>query len=74
MSQRWRLIFTPVDTWFFRESRPHGAAGADRLESLFPPPVRTVVGGYPYPYRGVPEYRLAGFSPGRSIFRGNQHQ
>ncbi|UYM15660.1 type III-B CRISPR module-associated Cmr3 family protein [Endozoicomonas euniceicola] len=44
MSQRWRLIFTPVDTWFFRESRPHGAAGADRLESLFPPPVRTVVG------------------------------
>ncbi|AMO56218.1 hypothetical protein GZ77_05240 [Endozoicomonas montiporae] len=44
MSQRWRLTFTPVDSWYFRESRPHGAAGADRLESLFPPPVRTIAG------------------------------
>ncbi|WP_448216488.1 type III-B CRISPR module-associated Cmr3 family protein [Endozoicomonas sp. 2B-B] len=44
MSTHWRLTFTPVDSWYFRESRPHGAAGADRLESLFPPPVRTVAG------------------------------
>ncbi|MFK0571214.1 type III-B CRISPR module-associated Cmr3 family protein [Endozoicomonas sp.] len=40
----WRLTLTPVDSWYFRESRPHGAAGADRLESLFPPPVKTLVG------------------------------
>ena len=44
MTRNWRLTFTPVDSWYFRESRPHGAAGADRLESLFPPPVRTVAG------------------------------
>ena len=34
----------PVDSWFIRESRPHDAAGAARLNSLFPPPVRTLVG------------------------------
>ncbi|MDY6994061.1 MAG: type III-B CRISPR module-associated protein Cmr3 [Pseudomonadota bacterium] len=36
--------FEPLDTWFFRESRPHGAAGSSRLESIFPPPARTVAG------------------------------
>jgi len=35
---------TALDTWFFRESRPHDAAGASELSSLFPPPVRTVAG------------------------------
>ena len=40
----WQLTFTPVDSWYFRESRPHGAAGGDRLESLFPPPVKTLTG------------------------------
>lgn len=34
----------PIDTWFFRESRPHDAAGASELSSLFPPPVRTLAG------------------------------
>jgi CRISPR-associated protein Cmr3 len=32
------------DTWFFRESRPHDAVGASELNSLFPPPVRTLAG------------------------------
>jgi len=32
------------DTWFFRESRPHDAAGASELSSLFPPPIRTLAG------------------------------
>ena len=36
--------FTPHDTWFFRESRPHDAVGASELASLFPPPVRTLAG------------------------------
>ncbi|ASF46387.1 type III-B CRISPR module-associated Cmr3 family protein [Methylovulum psychrotolerans] len=38
------LSFAPIDTWFFRESRPHDAAGASELSSLFPPPVRTLMG------------------------------
>ncbi|MEI6706059.1 MAG: type III-B CRISPR module-associated Cmr3 family protein [Methylococcales bacterium] len=38
------LQFTPIDTWFFRESRPHDAAGASELSSLFPPPVKTLLG------------------------------
>lgn len=38
------LQFSPVDTWFFRESRPHDAAGASELSSLFPPPIRTLMG------------------------------
>lgn len=42
--QSWQLTFTPVDSWYFRESRPHGAAGGDRLESLFPPPAKTLTG------------------------------
>ncbi|WP_305908586.1 type III-B CRISPR module-associated protein Cmr3 [Methylomarinum sp. Ch1-1] len=33
-----------LDTWFFRESRPHDAVGASELASLFPPPVRTLAG------------------------------
>ena len=42
--QSWQLTFTPVDSWYFRESRPHGATGGDRLDSLFPPPVKTLTG------------------------------
>ena len=38
------LQFTPHDTWFFRESRPHDAVGASELASLFPPPIRTLTG------------------------------
>lgn len=38
----WR--FEALDTWFFRESRPHGALGGSELGSLFPPPARTVAG------------------------------
>jgi len=38
------LELHPFDTWFFRESRPHDAAGASELSSLFPPPTRTLAG------------------------------
>ncbi|GFO73305.1 CRISPR-associated protein Cmr3 [Bathymodiolus japonicus methanotrophic gill symbiont] len=38
------LQLHPFDTWFFRESRPHDAAGASELSSLFPPPIRTLAG------------------------------
>lgn len=41
---RANLQFTPIDTWFFRETRPHDAVGASELSSLFPPPVRTLIG------------------------------
>lgn len=38
----WR--FDPLDTWFFRESRPMDSAGGAELTSLFPPPARTIAG------------------------------
>lgn len=38
------LRFEPMDTWFFRESRPHNSVGSHELASLFPPPVRTLAG------------------------------
>jgi CRISPR-associated protein Cmr3 len=38
------LQLTAIDTWFFRESRPHDAAGASELSSLFPPSIRTLAG------------------------------
>ncbi|MEM7018048.1 MAG: hypothetical protein AAF512_12010, partial [Pseudomonadota bacterium] len=34
--------FAPIDSWFFRESRPHGSIGGSELDSLFPPPARTI--------------------------------
>lgn len=40
----YQIDFEPADSWFFRESRPHDAAGAARLSSLFPPPARTLAG------------------------------
>lgn len=36
--------FSPFDTWFFRESRPQGSIGSSELASVFPPPVRTLLG------------------------------
>jgi len=36
--------FKPLDTWFFREARPHGSVGNSELGSQFPPPVRTLLG------------------------------
>lgn len=38
------LRFSALDTWFFRESRPMEALGGSELVSLFPPPVRTLLG------------------------------
>ncbi len=36
--------FEALDTWFFREARPHGSIGNSELGSSFPPPVRTLLG------------------------------
>lgn len=41
---RLRCEFTPMDTWFFRESRPQGSVGNSELASVFPPPLRTLLG------------------------------
>ncbi|AJQ93186.1 type III-B CRISPR module-associated Cmr3 family protein [Gynuella sunshinyii] len=38
--------FTPVDSWFFRESRPFDAIGTSQLGSVFPPPASTVLGAF----------------------------
>ncbi len=38
----WR--FEALDSWFFRESRPHGTVGGSELASVFPPPARTIAG------------------------------
>ncbi len=40
--QTW--IFDPLDTLFFRESRPMDSIGNSELNSLFPPTARTMVG------------------------------
>lgn len=45
MSQRTLdLTINPVDSWFFRDARPHDATGASRLASQFPPPAATLAG------------------------------
>ncbi|ANG62219.1 hypothetical protein A8C75_06750 [Marinobacterium aestuarii] len=44
MNKTLEIRFTPIDTWFFRDARPHDTAGASRLSSLFPPPVATLTG------------------------------
>ncbi len=36
--------FTPIDTWFFKESRPMESIGDAELSSVFPPPARTLIG------------------------------
>ncbi len=36
--------FTPLDTWFFRESRPMESVGSSLLNSVFPPSPRTMSG------------------------------
>lgn len=38
------IQFEQIDSWFFRESRPHGSVGANALNSVFPPPTRTLMG------------------------------
>lgn len=38
------LRFSAHDSWFFRESRPHGSVGFSELDSQFPPPARTLAG------------------------------
>lgn len=37
-------VFSASDSWFFKEARPMEAVGASRLDSLFPPPAKTVIG------------------------------
>ncbi|MFT0213947.1 type III-B CRISPR module-associated Cmr3 family protein [Pseudomonas sp. F1_0610] len=36
--------FSPIDTWFFRESRPQGSLGSNELSSIFPPSTSTILG------------------------------
>lgn len=38
------VLLRPVDTWFFRESRPMDAIGGSELASVFPPSPRLVLG------------------------------
>ncbi len=38
------FIFTQIDSWFFRESRSMDGAGSTALESVFPPPSKTLLG------------------------------
>jgi CRISPR-associated protein Cmr3 len=80
----WR--FEAMDTWFFRESRPHGTVGGSELASLFPPPARTLAGAVRtaigdstsvnwsnYANHGAPEIRAAigvGDDMGRLKLRG----
>lgn len=44
MTHKTTWQFSALDTWFFRESRPHDSAGGSQLSSLFPPPARTIAG------------------------------
>jgi len=44
MTDNTTWCFNALDTWFFRESRPHDAVGGSQLSSLFPPPARTIAG------------------------------
>lgn len=44
MTKQLECFFEPMDTWFFRESRPQGSMGSSELGSVFPPPVRTLLG------------------------------
>lgn len=39
-----KLSFQAIDTLFFRELRPHGGPGGMQLQSVFPPPARTLEG------------------------------
>lgn len=41
-NNQWR--FNALDTLFFRESRPMEAIGGAQLQSVFPPPARTLIG------------------------------
>ena len=37
-------LFTPIDSWFFKESRSMDGSGSNILSSLFPPPTKTLMG------------------------------
>ncbi|MCD6460473.1 hypothetical protein J7L67_07385 [bacterium] len=42
IKQTWR--FSALDTWFFREARQMESFGGSELDTVFPPPARTVMG------------------------------
>lgn len=44
MSDKKQWRFDPLDSWFFREARPFGAATGGELSSVFPPPAHTGAG------------------------------
>ncbi|MDP5134273.1 MAG: hypothetical protein NWQ54_25605 [Paraglaciecola sp.] len=39
-----QFVFSQLDSWCFREARPMGAVGGTAIETLFPPPVSTLIG------------------------------
>lgn len=44
MSDLWR--FSPLDSCFFREAKPFNAGEGGYLDSVFPPPVQTLIGAF----------------------------
>jgi len=38
------FLFNAIDTWYFKEARPMDGFGGTELSSVFPPPVRTLLG------------------------------
>lgn len=73
-TQNWR--FTSLDTWFFRESRPHERIGGTELASLFPPPARTLIGAVRTAIgegRGVDWHRLKDDLATRAIIGFGDH-
>lgn len=70
------FALTPQDAWFFRDGRPynHGESNQADVESLFPPPVRTLTGavraalaranGWDGKLRGWPQAVTAAFGDG----------
>jgi len=64
LTQRWR--FSCIDSWFFREARPHDAVGVTRLASMFPPPQATVLGAARHLIATAKNVDWQAFSVGRA--------
>jgi len=60
-----KWTFQPVDSWFFRESRPWSTVGGVELASNFPPPARTVAGAIRTAIGEAKDVDWLAFSQGR---------
>ena len=60
-----KWTFQPVDSWFFRESRPWSTVGGIELASQFPPPARTVAGAIRTAIGEAKDVDWLAFSQGR---------